>query len=225
MKTSKCVWEPVEINLSEGPTYEAAAKVFAYLAFPDPLDMRRCVDLWHALCQQYLHRRAAKNPEWAKQPQRIRPIHFTSLPNIERNRLLIAGFRRWRSRVASALDIGLPHLYQLATLDGLPTTVENLALRMKRHLGSDHDGGDVNNVKVKHWMPSRPVLHLACAFVEMEYDALSVSVHFRDQMPKYYDDAELLGQMLQWSEDIRSRLAEYKPSLYRKNEMISFVIC
>lgn len=63
----------IGVPLSTGPTYEAGAVLFSYLAFPDEDAEARRADVHAALCHRALRAMGAEDQNWLWTPSSIKP--------------------------------------------------------------------------------------------------------------------------------------------------------
>jgi hypothetical protein len=231
--------ETVEIKVANRASYEAPAEFISYLAYPDNADDRR--NFWIVLCRNYLKLAASKDDRWAWRPQPIEPGFFVTHTENEARKIFNKGFKKLSDRLASAVGIAHYHVSLAKEVDGLPPTVNDLIERMMGpdRLNWKNEKGDSGaTAKSKIWMPSRPVIHAAVAYVWL-YDAAAVNdynfppreAEFPPLVHSAYcfmDQPDNVFYLVELSEAIRLSLLQYqhpnRRTIYREEQMIKFVI-
>lgn len=148
--------------------YESGADFFSLIAYPDPLDKQERSRYWRALCRMTILMRAAKDEEWQLECQWARPLLFMD-SEPEYSSTLKRGSKRLQERLATAYHILQPQLIELET--GKPQTIEsflptvgNMAILTAAFLGMEGDSS--STVKSRMWKPTKPVAHLALAWIK-----------------------------------------------------------
>ena len=161
--------EVVSIDLRTIPVYEAGAKLFAVLAYPD--DETRYEQYFVALCRARLLQKTDSDPDWALRQQSIRPAFFAQ-GEVFFRRTLHAGGKLFRHRMVSTRQV-MPHLKAielnkeplLLTVGELSPTVNNMAILMARDFKLAD--GSAATMKADVWKPSKPVIHMAAALAQL----------------------------------------------------------
>ena len=81
--------ETIEITLSEADPYMPGAMLIAAIAYPDPLDKSERDIFMQAIVRHTLEKRIRLHPQWAQEPQLIRPAYFSG-----EEKLIDASLRR-----------------------------------------------------------------------------------------------------------------------------------
>jgi hypothetical protein len=219
--------EVVSIDLDTVPVYEAGAKLFAVLAYPD--DVTRYEQYFVALCRAWLEQKTLSDPAWALSQQPIRPAFFAQGEAFFR-RTLHAGGKLFRHRMVSTRQV-MPHLKAIEmnkeplslTVGPYTPTVNNMAILMARDF--DLSDGSAATMKADVWAPSKPVIHMAAALAQlMQLMAKSAKVSV-DRVPYevFLDSAPLLRLAIEIAETHRLRLPEIKQFTIREQDTIQFV--
>jgi hypothetical protein len=151
--------------LSLLPPYEAAAELFAYVAYPnaeDEVDRKR---FQLSLSRWAITERAKIDPEWAHTGQ-VRPSIFGQseaffLKCWDDGTFLLA------QRAICAISMVAPFLGGKAQLidQELPPTVENISTRwVGKFLG--YAAGSYKTVEADIWAPTKPVAHVAASLFQ-----------------------------------------------------------
>jgi hypothetical protein len=128
--------EVVSIDLCTIPVYEAGAKMFAVLAYPNAEDVTRYEQYFVALCRAWCQQKACSDPDWALRQQSIRP-YFYAQSDAFFLKTLHAGGKKILHRMVSTRQV-MPHLKAIElnkeplSVGELPPTVNNMAILMAR---------------------------------------------------------------------------------------------
>jgi hypothetical protein len=168
--------ETVTIELSQLAPYEAAAQLFAVIAYPESQEDR--VRFSDAICGWMLGQ-FAEDAEWASTPQTTLPRYWKALvsgPDVE----LRKGFRAINRERLIAAKMAAPRFeeFRQFALEGRepgqaprPTSTKvtdevSKDLMQPRRSAERGRKGEVvasENIVRRAWVPSRPVLHLCLA--------------------------------------------------------------
>jgi hypothetical protein len=218
--------EVVSIDLCTIPVYEAGAKMFAVLAYPD--DETRYEQYFIALCRAWLQQKLSDSA-WAWSQQPIRPAFFAQ-GDAFFLKTLHAGGKKILDRMVSTRQV-MPHLKAielnkeplLLTVGELSPTVNNMAILMARDF--DLSDGSAATMKADVWAPSKPVIHMAAALAQlMQWMAKTLKVS-TDRVPyeAFFYSAPLLRLAIEIAETHRLRLPEIKQFTIREQNTIQFV--
>jgi hypothetical protein len=143
--------------------YEAGALLVTLLAYPVASEETQG-HAFTSLCTHALRARSEIEPDWALQPQSIKPIYsLRSQPDC--NRALRTLERRLRDRmVAGRMVIGFLKEALLGQVPDLPAGVRRLSINQLAELVlGDTKFTDPEHVETRIWRPSLPVIHLCSA--------------------------------------------------------------
>jgi hypothetical protein len=163
--------ETVTIELSKLPPFEAAAQLFAVLAYPD--DKAARTRFSDATCNVMLRRFVAADSTIADTPEAVvRPRYWMMEPKKadltwdrgikvlmdERMEAARMASPRWATAVEE--ETGLPHrgLRNIGHLSTEMLAVVSASLDERR--GKNTEGFNKGNIATRVWKKSRPVLHL-----------------------------------------------------------------
>jgi hypothetical protein len=151
------------LDFSRIEVYEAGASLITLLAYPGENDEQS--EAIHAsLCHLAVRTTGVLNPDWARSPQRIRPLYALRTPQ-EVSKDLRTVPRRLRDRMAAG-RMAIGFLKEVATghEPELPAGIERLSVNQMANLVLEDTANiEVENVKTRVWRPSLPVIHLASA--------------------------------------------------------------
>ena len=162
----------IGVPLNSGETYEAGAVMLCALLWPDFLTDDKAAGERHlAVCQDYLTRRAASDPEWAAQPHPIRPIYYTTAPQMMKRIDRDLQIRLRDRLIAAKMVVGF--LQQASGFQvKLPSCVVRLSVaEMAKAVATEAGQVEITNIKGRLWRESKPVLHIAAAFAVVTHDA------------------------------------------------------
>jgi hypothetical protein len=210
--------ETVTIELSKLAPYEAAAQLFAVIAYP--YSQKDRVRFSDAICGWMLGQFiAANDQEWEPTSQARYWRALVKGPNVE----LAKGFRvinRERLIAAKMAAPGLEEFRQFMTQRRQPgwaprPTSDEVIEAVSADLhhpkrpatrGRKGDGGgNRENIISRHWTPSKPVLHL-CLSLHLNIHALSPNredLHLGDFLPSKDTIAGIIGLAGGFSEAMR----------------------
>ena len=151
------------IDLNHLHVCEAGALVVTLLAYPDAKDEIRG-DVHASLCAHALRFRSEIEPEWAIQPQQIKPLYALRSPS-KCYRSLRTLERRVRDRMVAG-RMGIAFLKE--ALPGhpfeLPLGLKRLSINQLAEFVRDDTKFSVSeNIESRIWRPSLPVIHLCSA--------------------------------------------------------------
>jgi hypothetical protein len=163
--------ETVTIEISKLPPYEAAAQLFAVLAYLDDKAARtRFAD---ATCNVMLRQFAAADPTLVDTPQAtVRPRHWMLEPDKadltwkrgvkvlmdERLEAARMASPRWATAVEQITGLPHPGLKNLGHLSGEMLAAISSSLDERR--GNSTEGYNKRNIGTRVWKTSKPVIHL-----------------------------------------------------------------
>jgi hypothetical protein len=211
------------VHIPRVPCPEAAATLFAAVAYPDDLKSRG--RFHEALCVQTLAWIAKNFPSTGHQP--IRPQYLIPA-EADRLRHLRLGLTQLANR-AKAGEMVLPFLeYELkGTTEWIgekPTSINKMAARIAAECG--RNGGNAENVKHRVWAPSRSVAHVAAAIRLVRLRVAARRLGRSDSLREFPFDPELLiapellKTLIRWSEQARTTLGN---SLVAETDTIQFI--
>lgn len=159
--------EEIEITLTESDPYWSGALYMALLAYPDPLERTQRSKFQHAIIRWTLERMTELYPDWAQEPQPIRPVYFSGSEKTH-DSILAAGNKRLERRSAVAWHVILPHLRKFDTgrdhkVAGFAPTFNNMITQATAKLGLK--AGSTSTVADRDWAPSKPIAHAICAYL------------------------------------------------------------
>ena len=178
--------ETVLIPLSRGWPLEAAATLFAAMAYPGDLRSRDRFRV--AFCHEAFVQKMAQDPEVGKSP--IPAEYLTPVPGSYGQ-----GLTRIHARgVAGQMLLGLiePRLF------GMTKPSVNLLA------GLAAGSKNVANVKDRAWKRSRAVIHAACAFALVRENMTMLGL--ADTLGDFIDEPVLIERVVTLSEDIRTQI-------------------
>jgi hypothetical protein len=160
--------EIVKIRMCAHAPYESAAHFLALLAYPEPGDSVEREKFRGAQCRWAIEARMAYDREWGDAHQWIRPRFFSAPTNVHAA-ILKRGRNKLLHRIAATCIIW-PQLTKVITsklplVEGCVPTVENMSILAADLLG--WKGDSYSTVKSKIWKPTKPVAHLAAAWVPL----------------------------------------------------------
>ena len=155
------VRETVVIPLYSLPTYEAVAKFYSYIAYPDRTDATQRKKYSIALSRWAVVERAKFDQRWAQSKQAIRPIIFSQEEKLFQGTLR-GGTKRLYERSHCAFVMLLPHLAKGLLGDEEPT-VSNIASVVGEVFG--YTDASQKTFEWDVWHPVKPVAHAAAAAV------------------------------------------------------------
>jgi hypothetical protein len=162
--------EIYEVTLSGPQLYEVSALLISTLAMPGVSETAPRLRLYDSLCASFIRWHVARDPEWASQPQWIRPDQACRREaDIQKD--MRTAERRLRDRLASGhLAIAYLQEAESGQTPVLPGDAKRLTLNQlveHTNLGIP----DVENITTRVWRPSLPVIHLCAAWatVAQEY--------------------------------------------------------
>lgn len=143
--------------------YEAGGLLVTLLAYPDASEEAQG-HVYTSLCTYALRARSEMEPDWALQPQSIKPIYSLRTQR-DCNRSLRTLERRLRDRmVAGRMAIAFLKEALCGQVPELPAGVKRLSLNQLSELVlGDTQFIDPDNVETRIWRPSLPVIHLCSA--------------------------------------------------------------
>ena len=143
--------------------YEAGALLVTLLAYPDASEEAQG-HVHASLCTHALRARSELEPEWAIEPQPIKPI-YTLRSQRDCNRALRTLERCLRDRmVAGRMAIAFLKEALRGQVPALPAGVKRLSLNQLSELVlGDTQFTDPDNVETRFWRPSLPVIHFCSA--------------------------------------------------------------
>jgi hypothetical protein len=170
--------ETVTIELSKLEPYEAAAQLFAVIAYPDSQKDR--VRFSDAICGWVLGELAQDDPEWASAPQPTKPRYWLAFAKgttveiakglrvINRQRVIAAKMaaQRYEEYRLFAMEGREPGWAQRPTSGKVIDAISMDLMHPERRATRGRKGKgtvDGENVTSRVWTPSRPVLHLCLA--------------------------------------------------------------
>jgi len=152
----------VRIRLGSLACCEAVAELYAYIAYPDPLDAKQREKFSIAMARWAVRERGLLEPEWnecANMKPSIRPIVFS-----QPEQLFLQIYQRgskilYRKLVIAGMML-VPHLLE-DEIGGLSPTVGNIAVAAGAKLG--YSAESQKTVESRVWAPVKPVAHVAAA--------------------------------------------------------------
>ncbi len=158
MTTTVCVFDFNRLEV-----YEAGALLVTLLAYPDASDEAQG-HVHASLCTYALRARSEIEPEWAIQPQPIKPI-YTLRSQRDCNRALRTLERCLRDRMAAGrMAIAFLKEALRGEVPELPAGVKRLSLHQLSELVlGDTSFTDPDNVETRIWRSSLPVIHFCSA--------------------------------------------------------------
>jgi hypothetical protein len=213
--------ETVTIAVSSLASFEAAAQFLALLIYPVDVDLRQRLIL--AECHRYVRHCVESDPRWAQTRQFLPPAYQAFSPKLAQKihkkavqilgqRIVSAGIALVLIAEAIAKARGADGLLLRENGEDLArfSTLEPLfawGLRQERLLAGrpdDPDKGDPKTFQQRPWKESKPVLHLALAYLiwtknktaadlEASWAALFVEPC---RLGEFLDQAEGLRQLL-----------------------------
>lgn len=219
--------ETIEITLTEADPYMPAAKLIAAIAYPDPLDKIERDAFMQAIVRYTLEKRINLHPQWAQEPQWIRPAYFSG-DEKQFDARLRRGNKKLKERFAAAQFFLIPHLRAVETgeparkVQGFEPTVNNMAHQVLDFL--DWKGDSHSTVKTKVWKPSRPVAHAAAALIVWK-EVLWGKWGRNPEVDKLFALCmlpEYVAEVIEVSEYYRGMLADIKQFTIRDEETVKF---
>jgi hypothetical protein len=169
--------ECYEVNLYAPDPYEVSALIISSWAWPGAgaIETAGRERLYLSLCAWFIRDRAAREPEWAQQPQWINPNQACRADaDIKRDRRTLD--RRITDRVTAG-HMAIPFLLAAETgaVDTLRPNMSRLSVnRQATSAKSERGIAHSENLESRVWRPSRPVLHLCAAW------AVIAQEHFKE---------------------------------------------
>ena len=192
--------------------YEAGALLVSLLAYPGEGredDERRC-GVYTSLCACVLRARAEADPDWATEPQLVKPI-YAAQSKSDCDKGLRELKRRLRDRMIAA-RMAYPFLKEAETgeVPELPPSVKRLSINAMSELVLEDAGySEPENVETRIWRPSLPVIHLASAvhnylhLIEIEALGLRGLLTCRDVIEYVIRNAEYFEALVGRSNRLR----------------------
>lgn len=150
--------ETVVIDISATPSYEAVARFFSVLAYPDPDGNRE--RFYTALCRHQISLLGKIGHEFVP----IRPSIMNMTDEVAA-RQMTAGLKRLRHRHRVGKYIVAPMLNTIVTGPRWPNVNELIESMVNEGLGWANTEGDSGaTAKTDIWKPSWPVAHATAAF-------------------------------------------------------------
>jgi hypothetical protein len=199
-----------EVNLYTPDTHEVAALIISAWACPTdkPTDTELREQLYLSLCSLFIRDRAARDPDWAQQPQWINPNQACRAEkNIQRDIRTLG--RRIKDRVAVG-NIAVAFLQEAETgiTPELAKDLGGLSInKMSEYALEGRKISDTVNFKSRIWAMSRPVVHLCAAW------AVTAQEHFKE----YGTQLDLIDSMRrpEFLAPLLHRAAAYEPLVER----------
>lgn len=196
--------------------YERSALVLSILACPSNgvAEGDRRLDLHDWLCGRALGLMIQRDPDWGNHPQRVKPRYLFSAA--EQTGKTTGPITKLLQHRMVAAKMAMPFLIEASTgaPRELPRGIKRRSLNAMADFCLDDAGQtDASNLKSRIWRPSRPVIHLACAF------AVELDDRQRLGLPTFNVDDLLLDWPL--TEGIVQLAQTYEALVERSNLRIS----
>ena len=152
----------IYVRLGSLARCEAVAELYAYIAYPDPLDANEREKFSIAMARWAVGERGLLEPEWKEctnMKPSIRPMVF-SQPEQLFLQVYLRGSKILYRRLVIAGMMLLPHLLE-EEIGGLSPTVGNIAVAAAAKLG--YSAESKKTVEFKVWAPVKSVAHVAAA--------------------------------------------------------------
>lgn len=152
----------IHVRLGSLARCEAVAELYAYIAYPDPLDANEREKFSIAMARWAVGERGLLEPEWKEctnMKPSIRPMVF-SQPEQLFLQVYLRGSKILYRRLVIAGMMLLPHLLE-EEIGGLSPTVGNIAVAAAAKLG--YSAESKKTVESKVWAPVKSVAHVAAA--------------------------------------------------------------
>lgn len=208
--------ECYQVDLYAPDLYEVSALIISTWAWPGAGagEVAGRERLYLSLCAWFIRDRAVREPEWAEQPQALRPDQACRADaDIKRDRRTLD--RRIKDRVTAG-HMAIPFLLEAETgsVPGLPAEMARLSVNERAKFAKSERGiTHSENLESRVWRPSRAVLHLSAAW------AVIAQEHFKEHgTPLVLNEVmrrpEFLAQLL-------SRAVLFEPLLERSRLKIA----
>ena len=102
--------ETIEITLSNLDPYRSGATLLGIIAYPDPRDKNERDAFTQTLVRLAIFRRMEVEPNWAKDPQVIRPAYFTG-SDVLHSKVLRRGTKRLQINSSLLQNFLLFHIF------------------------------------------------------------------------------------------------------------------
>ena len=178
--------ESYEVDLFAPDPFEVSALIISNWAWPGANENSGRERLYLSLCSWFIRDRAAREPNWAQNPQLIRP-NQACRSDADLRRDFRTLDRRLKDR-AMAGNVAIAFLQEAETgiVPALPPGVPRLSVNAlaQNQLG-DRNISETANFLSRLWRPSRPVLHLCAAW------AVIAQEHYKDHGTALVLDKEM----------------------------------
>lgn len=152
----------VELSFARSPVYEVGAVLLALLSCPKPEEEARRAELLASLCGRAIGLQHLADPDDIT-PITIAPQYILDQKLIQRDTRFVSK-RLGERLVAGRMMIPFLQRAAMGQAPPLPNGVKRLSLNeMSSFVLEDAGLSDPNNIELRIWRPSRPVIHLASA--------------------------------------------------------------
>lgn len=199
-----------EVDLFADDPYDVSALVMSRWLVPNEKESKFRDRLYLSLCSWFIRDRAARDPQWAKQPQMLIPNQACRSQDDLRRDLKTFN-RRFKDRVtAGRMAVAFLQEAEQRTVPPLPPEVKRLSINeLAGFVLEEHGIADPANLKSRVWRPSRPVAHLCAAWVTLAQEHFTAqgavlnpieAMRKREFLAQFLYRAELMEPLLDRSQ-------------------------
>jgi len=189
--------EALQVDFAGVQPLEAPALFIATLARPGAREEEARFRLTGSLCTWLIRQRCVREPQWAVQPQPIKPAYL-SLSDAHIKADMRTLERRMKDRIcAGHMAVAFLKEAESGVTPDLPDGAKHLSLNeLSKVVAPDRGIESPENVETRVWRPSLPVIHLCAAWVVTLQQRLRDLGSLPDIVELYTDPAFLVAVLL-----------------------------